>query len=125
VGLNLVLKPLFDQLFMKHLGEMALREGDYLLGQILYSLREDCLWQQRWSQALVQVTLEDTPANRDVIQGWVDKWYGLALPAIRVFFPIFADKGDTERRRPGPSTTEQMDAFYADYLGAMHLCPPA
>jgi hypothetical protein len=72
-ALNLVLKPLFDQLFMKHLGEMALREGDYLLGRILYSLREDCLWQQRWSQALVQMTLEDTPANRDVIQGWVDK----------------------------------------------------
>jgi toluene monooxygenase system protein E len=63
----------FDQLFMKHLGEVALREGDYLLGQILYSLREDCLWQQRWSQALVKVTLEDTPANRDVIQGWMDK----------------------------------------------------
>jgi toluene monooxygenase system protein E len=73
VGLNLVLKPVFDQLFMKHLGEVALREGDYLLDQILYSLREDCLWQQRWSQALVKVTLEDTPANRDVIQGWMDK----------------------------------------------------
>jgi hypothetical protein len=58
---------------MKHLGEMALREGDYLLGRIPYSLRDDCLWQQRWSQTLVQMTLEDTPANRDVIQGWVDK----------------------------------------------------
>jgi toluene monooxygenase system protein E len=124
VALNLVLKPLFDQLFMKHLGEMALREGDYLLGQILYSLREDCLWQQRWTQILVQVALEDTPANRDVIQGWVDKWYVLASPAMRVFFPVFADKRDAEKRRPVPNTSEQMDAFYAGYLGAMHLCPP-
>lgn len=124
VALNLVLKPLFDQLFMKHLGEMALREGDYLLGQILYSLREDCLWQQRWTQVLVQVALEDTPANGDVIQGWVDKWYVLASPAMRVFFPVFADKRDAEKRRPVPNTSEQMDAFYAGYLGAMHLCPP-
>jgi hypothetical protein len=55
----------------------------------------------------------------------VNKWYDLALPAIRVFFPILTDKGDTERRRPEPSTTEQMDTFYADYLRSMHLCPPA
>jgi hypothetical protein len=34
VGLNLVLKPLVDQLFMKHLSDLALERGDYLLGQI-------------------------------------------------------------------------------------------
>jgi hypothetical protein len=72
----------------------------------------------------VQVALEDTPANGDVIQGWVDKWYVLASPAMRAFFPVFADKRDAERRRPVPDTSEQMEAFYAGYLGAMHLCPP-
>src|ERR1700752_1607854 len=34
VVLNLVLKPLMDELFMNHLSDLALREGDYLLGQI-------------------------------------------------------------------------------------------
>ena len=126
VGLNLVLKPLFDELFMKHLGEVALGEGDYLLGQILYSLREDCLWQQRWSQALVQMAIEDTPGNKDVIQGWVDKWYGLALPAMRAFFPVVADRREADRReaetrRPVPNIKEQIDLFYTGYLGSMHL----
>jgi toluene monooxygenase system protein E len=125
VALNLVLKPLFDQLFMKQLGEVALREGDYLLGQILYSLREDCMWQQRWSQELVRVAMEDAAENKDVIQGWVNKWYGLALPAVGVFLPIFEEKQDPQRRRQAPRTEEQMDAFYAGYLESMHLCRPA
>ncbi|MCU1224940.1 MAG: Phenol hydroxylase, oxygenase component DmpL [Edaphobacter sp.] len=124
VGLNLVLKPLFDQLFMKCLGEVALREGDYLLGQILYSLREDCLWQQRWSVALVQVAMEDTGENRDVIQAWVDKWHGLALPAVSAFFPVFAEKQDTRGRRPAPNIPDHMNVFYAGYLESMHLRMP-
>jgi toluene monooxygenase system protein E len=125
VGLNLVVKPLFDQFFMKFLGEVALREGDYLLGQILYSLREDSLWQQRWTQALTQMAIEDTPGNKDVVQEWVNKWHGLASPALRLFFPIFEERQETERRRPAVNAAEQMDAFYTDYLKSMHLCPPA
>jgi toluene monooxygenase system protein E len=124
VGLNLVLKPLFDQLFMKHLGELALREGDYLLGQILYSLREDSLWQQRWTQALVQVAIEDTPANKDVIQGWVDKWHAVAWPAVRTFFPLFVERQDGEKRRPMPNIGDAMDVFYTGYLQSLHLRPP-
>jgi toluene monooxygenase system protein E len=125
VGLNLVLKPLFDNLFMKHLGDVALREGDYLLGQILYSLGEDNLWQQRWSTALVQVALEDTASNKNVIQGWADKWYHLAMPAIREFSPVLAEKHSTEGTRRAPNITDQIDAFYSNYLESMHLNMPA
>jgi hypothetical protein len=116
---------LFDELFMKHLGDVALREGDYLLGQILYSLGEDNLWQQRWSMALVQVALEDTPSNKSVIQGWVDKWYFLAMPAIREFSPVLAETQNTERTRPTPDIIGQVDAFYINYLESMHLSMPA
>ena len=40
-GLKVVLKPLVDELFMKYLSDLALREEDYLLGQVFYSLNED------------------------------------------------------------------------------------
>ena len=53
VGLNLVLKPLVDELFMRHLSELALSQDDYLLGQIFYSLNEDCQWHRQWSESLV------------------------------------------------------------------------
>jgi toluene monooxygenase system protein E len=125
VGLNLVIKPLLDQLFMKHLADVALREGDYLLGQILYSLREDCLWQQRWSQAMVRVAMEDNLENTGVIQGWVDKWYKLALPAVSAFLPVFAQRQDVEKRQPVPRIPEEMEVFYVGYLDSMHLTHPA
>jgi toluene monooxygenase system protein E len=124
VGLNLVVKPLFDHLFMKCLGDAALRSGDYLLGQILYSLHEDSLWQQRWTQALVQSVMEDTDGNAAVIHGWLDEWYGLMLPAVRAFFPIFQMHKDAKSFRLSSNIAEQIDLFYAEYLGSMHLRPP-
>jgi toluene monooxygenase system protein E len=89
VVLNLLLKPMVDELFMKHFSDLALRENDHLLGQIVYSLNEDCQWHREWSQALVQMAVEDTPASRQIIQGWVDKWYPAAAAAIDAFSPVF------------------------------------
>src|SRR5258708_26605588 len=80
VGLNLALKPLVDELFMKYLSDVALREDDCLLGQIFYSLNEDCQWHRQWSECLVRMAIEDNVRNRDTIQGWIDQWYQLAAP---------------------------------------------
>jgi hypothetical protein len=33
------------------------------------TLNEDCQWHGEWGQALVQMAVEDTPENRQVIQG--------------------------------------------------------
>src|ERR1700728_1361382 len=38
VALNLVLKPMIDDLFLKHTSDLALGHNDHLLGQIFYSL---------------------------------------------------------------------------------------
>ena len=49
VALNLVLKPMIDDLFLKRTSDLALGQDDHLLGQILYSLGEDSDWHRRWS----------------------------------------------------------------------------
>jgi hypothetical protein len=69
----------------------------------------------------MRMAMEDTPRNKDVIQGWVDKWYDLASPAMGTFFPILAEKPDAERKRIGPKIPEEMAAFYAAYLESMCL----
>jgi hypothetical protein len=61
VVLNLLLKPMFDELFLKHFSDLALRENDHLPGQIFYSLNEDCQWHREWSQALVQMAWKTRP----------------------------------------------------------------
>jgi toluene monooxygenase system protein E len=114
VGLNLVLKPLVDELFMKYLSELALSEDDYLLGQIFYSLNEDCQWHRQWSESLVRMAIEDNVRNQETIQGWINRWHPLAARAVHAFAPLFEDT--LERTA--------LDRYYRDYLRSMNLEVP-
>jgi toluene monooxygenase system protein E len=122
VGLNLVLKPLVDQLFMKHLSDLALERGDYLLGQIFYSLDEDCQWHRQWSQALVRMAIEDNPQNVDVLQGWVNKWYSLGARAMEALAAVWEKHLD---ERSLESVSRQVTQYYGEYLDSMNLRIPA
>lgn len=121
VGLNLVLKPLMDQLFMKHLSDRALKEDDYLLGQILFSLNEDCQWHRRWSKTLVETAMEDNARNRGIILGWIRQWYPLAIRAVQPFAK-FIDSRQPEIP-PQEGTEQFIDRDYRNYLRSMNLEP--
>ena len=121
IGLNVVLKPLVDELFMKCVSEVALREGDYLLGQIFYSLNEDCQWHRQWSESLVRMALEDNVGNRDTIQRWINQWYPLAARAVHTFALLL--EGTLQRTGTPllPRIAEMLDHYYRDYLRSMNL----
>jgi toluene monooxygenase system protein E len=121
VGLNLVLKPLVDELFMKYLSDVALRQDDYLLGQIFYSLNEDCQWHRQWSTSLVRMAIEDNVRNRETIQGWLNKWYPLATNAVHVLASFFDEAPERTETSPLQDTGEATDRYYRDYLGSMNL----
>lgn len=125
VALNLVLKPMVDDLFMNHLSDLALREGDHLLGQVFYSLNEDCLWHRQWSQALTRMAIEDNSLNSATIQGWIDKWYPVAAGAVQALVPLFEGKLEDAHMPPLEGVTQKIDKFYRDYLSSMGLQPSA
>jgi toluene monooxygenase system protein E len=114
VVLSLLLKPMFDELFLKHFSDLALRENDHLLGQIFYSLNEDCQWHREWSQALVQMAVEDTPSNRQVIQTWIDTWYPGVASSVQAFSSTF-DTGQV---------ITQVESYCRRYLRGMGLETP-
>lgn len=121
VGLNLVLKPLIDELFMKHLSDLALRQDDYLLGQILFSLNEDCQWHRQWSQALVRMAIEDNSRNKGTIQDWIHRWYPLGTRAVYPFTRFLEnDLGQANVAALQP-VSETIDGDYRDYLRSMSL----
>jgi toluene monooxygenase system protein E len=124
VGLNLILKPMIDDLFMHHVSDLALREGDHLLGQIFYSLNEDCLWHRQWSQALINMAIEDTPTNRDVIQRWIQQWYELGHRAVETFCSVLEAKGEEGKLEPFDNVLQQIDSHFGEYLGSMGLDAP-
>jgi toluene monooxygenase system protein E len=124
VGLNVVLKPLIDELFMKYVGELALREDDYLLGQIFYSLNQDCQWHRQWSESLVRVTIEDNVRNKDTIQAWINRWYPLGARAVHTFTPLLDDTLEGIGMPLVPPIGEALDRYYRDYLQSMNLEVP-
>jgi toluene monooxygenase system protein E len=123
VGLNLVLKPLVDEIFMTHFSDLALREGDYLLGQVFYSLNEDCRWHREWTQALTRMVIEDNSRNSGTIQGWIEKWHPVAARALQGFAPVFDGNLEDAHMTPLEGVTQKLDEFYRDYLSSMGLRP--
>jgi toluene monooxygenase system protein E len=121
VALNLVLKPLVDEFFMNHFSNLALREGDYLLGQIFYSLNEDCRWHREWTQALTRMVIEDDSRNRGIIQGWIDKWHPIATRALQAFAPVFDGELEDARMPPLEGVPQKLDQCYRDYMSSMGL----
>ena len=123
VGLNLVLKPLMDEVFMNHLSDLALREGDYLLGQVFYSLNEDCRWHREWSQTLTRMVIEDNSHNSSTIQDWIEKWHPVAARALHAFAPLFEGKLEDAQMPPLEGVAQKLDEFYRGYLSGMGLQP--
>ena len=123
VAMNLVLKPMIDELFLKYASDLALAEDDHLLGRIFYSLNEDCQWHRQWSQALVQTATQDTATNRKVMQAWIDKWYPGALRAVDALVPLFEGTRESMGMPPFHDITSRIDDFCAGYLLAMQLQP--
>jgi toluene monooxygenase system protein E len=115
----LVLKPLVDELFMKCLSDLALVQDDYLLGQIFYSLNEDCRWHRQWTESLVQMVIQDNILNRDIIQAWINRWYPLAARAVHTI-TTFLEATLVTGKTPLP-ISESLAGFYRGYLQSMNL----
>jgi toluene monooxygenase system protein E len=120
VGLNLVLKPMVDELFMKYVSDVALREDDYLLGQIFYSLNEDCQWHRHWSASLIRMAMEENVRNQDTIQGWISQWYPPAARAVNSLASLLEDASQ-QAKTPPLEPERAIDRYYRDYLRSMNL----
>ena len=123
VALNLVLKPMIDELFLSHASELALGARDHLLGRIFYSLNEDSRWHRQWSQELIRIAVEDTPGNRGVIHTWIDKWYVRGLAAVEALSPLFENMSRGPGLPPFRNVGHEIDSFCAGRLEAMDILP--
>lgn len=89
VGLNLVLKPMFDRLFMHDFAQLADQSRDVLFGRILASLGEDCHWHRDWVRALVQAGVAGSPALVEAVHADIDRWYEPACSALSALEPLW------------------------------------
>ncbi len=111
VALNLVLKPMFDELFMTHFGQLAQRSGDHLLEKIFFSLNEDCRWHREWSHALVCTALRDSPDTGTHIRRWIAQWRVPVRRAMAAFAPVFEEMPEPRARLDFSQVMKRLDAF--------------
>ena len=89
---NLVIKPRIDRLVNQEIaGALATANGDPILTSIHFSLDEDARWHRRWTAALVQHLVDDTPLNAEVVFEWIAKWSPLASRALEALAAILAE----------------------------------
>jgi len=81
-ALNLGVKPVLDGFFLRDVGEKARARGDYLLGEIFFSLGEDGAWHRAWAQALADVAGAAGTGNRARLDAWTGAWAAAARDAI-------------------------------------------
>jgi Methane/Phenol/Alkene Hydroxylase len=88
----LVIKPRIDRLVNQEIaGTLATANGDPILASIHFSLDEDARWHRAWTAALLRHVIEDTPANAEVVSGWIQKWSPLAARALEAFAGTLAE----------------------------------
>ena len=89
---NLVIKPRIDRLVNQEIaGTLATANGDPILASIHFSLYEDARWHRAWTTALLRYLIDDTPANAEVVSGWIGKWSPLASRALEAFAGTLAE----------------------------------
>jgi toluene monooxygenase system protein E len=96
VATNFVIKPHLDRLVNRELtGTLGAANGDPILGSVHYSLDEDASWHRAWSTALLMMVFADTPANSDLVSGWIEQWRPRAEAAVAGFASVAAEAPKT------------------------------
>jgi MFS family permease len=89
---NPVIKPRFDRLVnQKIAGTLATANDDPILATIHFSVDDDAPWHRAWTTTLLRHLIEDTPANAEVVSGWIQKWSTRASPALEAFAATLAE----------------------------------
>ena len=125
IALNLVLKPMLDELLMTHFGRLAALCGDEVLAKIFRSLGEDCAWHRDWTRDLVRTALTNTPANETVLEAWIARWRPPVTEAVAAFAPVFDATPEVGGRLAFEEVAGRIDAVCHEYWASAGLREPA
>jgi toluene monooxygenase system protein E len=89
VALNLVVKPVCDEVFNGQLAELARAHDDDLLALMLDDFALDSQRSRDWSEALVHYAVTQRPANKALLTQWVEKWKPLAYRGLAGVVELF------------------------------------
>ena len=74
VGLNLVIKPVADELFLKAFADLVREHGDELDALIAENLYLDALRSRRWTVEACKALVAADPGNADILRQRIAQW---------------------------------------------------
>lgn len=119
IALNMVLKPLLDELILVKYAELFRLNEDDLMAEMLENLYLDTVKSKEWSIALTKLILEVHPDNRLVVEETIQQWYPLAYRAISGLAPAFEVL--PPKRVPFAQVLEEVIAKYQSMLAEVQL----
>ena len=118
VGLNLVVKPLYDELMLNQLSKLAQINSDRLLVYMNSNFALDSQHSRDWTQALVKYSIQCRSENQQMIQEWVEKWQLLGVGAVASLAEVFSTAPIP--LNPG-NVSESIFASYQEFLNQCNL----
>jgi toluene monooxygenase system protein E len=118
VALNVVVKPVVDAVFNMQLAELARAHDDDLLASMLDDFALDSQRSRDWSAALVQYAVAQRPANKALLQQWVEKWKPLAYRGMEGVAELF---GQAPRPLEPQAVSAQTRAAHHAFLARCGL----
>jgi toluene monooxygenase system protein E len=89
LGLNGVLKPIFDRLWFEQVAGVAERHDDEILEKILSSLGDDGRWHESWFINFSRLALDSHEANAELMRERVDSLRPAVTRAVQALLPAF------------------------------------
>jgi toluene monooxygenase system protein E len=117
-ALNLVAKPLYDELMLNQLGKLAEQNNDNLLAYINSDFALDSQRSQEWTKELVKYAVERRGENQQLLQAWVNKWKPLAYRAVEGLAVVF---GSAPYPIQPAYVTQSVIAVHKAFLTQCHL----
>jgi toluene monooxygenase system protein E len=117
-AVNLVVKPVFDEIFNVQLADLARAHDDALLGLMLDDFALDMQRSRDWSVALVEYATAQHPENAKLLKEWVDEWKPLAYRGMESVVELFVE---APRRLEPRSASEKVRIAHEAFLARCGL----
>lgn len=120
-AVNLVLRPVLDDILLRQFGLAARANGDEQSWLLLGNLDADAKYNRAWSVALGRFAIDRRPENGAVLQHWIDRWLPRAEAAAAGLARMIERLPDTGR--PADQTVAEALAAQRTVLTDIGLSP--
>lgn len=122
--LNFVLYPLLQPLNTTIMVQIPESQGDWAIPQFWLKLAADLNRHLICGEEFVKTMLKEDERNREIIQGWIEKWYDMAVEALDGFEPIIDEANEHGFDKTYPQIKHEILTNYAAKLNSLGLTAP-